>query len=144
MTYALAGLPEFSQYHCSQQLKMEALIAAPANCEVLSVIRFLNSQSIVVVEIYHQLSQVYGPNVMSKQMVYHWCRQFTAGRQHVHDEECSRRPSVIMDNLVWECIMENRLLHNYGTQQSFSTDFLLLVAQNCHGAPVHKIVCQSN
>ena len=33
-------------------------------------------------------------------------------------------------------------LYNYGTQQSFPVDFPLLVAQNCHGAPVQKIVRQ--
>jgi hypothetical protein len=27
-------------------------------------------------------------------------------------------------------------LHNYGTQESFPPDFPLLVARNCHGAPV--------
>ena len=29
-----------------------------------------------------------------------WCRQFTAGRQHVHDEERSWRPPIISDDLV--------------------------------------------
>ena len=51
------------------------------------------------------------PNVMRKLMVQHWCRQFTADWQHVHDDECSRRPSIITDDLVelvQECIMENR------------------------------------
>ncbi|KAJ4449722.1 hypothetical protein ANN_01126 [Periplaneta americana] len=43
---------------------------------------------------------VYGPNVMSKQMVRCYCRQFSAGRQNVHDEERSRRPTIITDDLV--------------------------------------------
>ncbi|KAJ4443031.1 hypothetical protein ANN_04681 [Periplaneta americana] len=52
-----------------------------------------------------------GPNIMSKQMVRRWCRQFSEGRQSVHDEERSGRPSLINDDrveLVRQCIMENR------------------------------------
>ncbi|KAJ4447063.1 hypothetical protein ANN_09052 [Periplaneta americana] len=37
-------------------------------CEVRSVIKFLNVQGIAPIEIDRQLCQVYGPNVMSKQM----------------------------------------------------------------------------
>ncbi|PNF14616.1 hypothetical protein B7P43_G12124 [Cryptotermes secundus] len=92
---------------------MEALIPASADCEVRSVrsvIKFLNAQSIAPIKI-HQLCQVYGPNVMSKQMVHRWCRQFSAGRQSVHDEKRSGQPSIITDDLVElvrERIMENR------------------------------------
>ena len=42
-----------------QQLKMKALIPAPTDCEVLSVIKFLNAQSIAPIEIHRQLCQVY-------------------------------------------------------------------------------------
>ncbi|KAJ4440986.1 hypothetical protein ANN_10835 [Periplaneta americana] len=69
-----------------------------------SVIKFFNAQFI-------GSSQVYGPNIMSKQMVCRWCRQFSEGRQSVHDEECSGRPSLINDDcveLVRQCILENR------------------------------------
>ena len=61
------------------RLKMEALIPAPANCEMHFVIKFLNAQSIVPIEIHCHLCQVYGPNFISKQMVRRWCRRFTAG-----------------------------------------------------------------
>jgi hypothetical protein len=57
---------------------MEALIPAPADSKVWSVIKFLNAQSIALIEIHRQLCLVYGPNVMSKQMVRRWCRQFSA------------------------------------------------------------------
>ncbi|PNF25373.1 hypothetical protein B7P43_G10916 [Cryptotermes secundus] len=90
---------------------MEALIPTPADCEVPSVIKFLNAQSIALIKIHCQLCQVYGPNVMSKQMVRCWCRQFSAGRQSVHDETHSGWPSIITDDLVElvrEHIMENR------------------------------------
>ena len=67
-----------------QRLKMEALIPAPADYEVRSVIKFLNAQCKALIKIRHQLCQIFGPNMMRKQMVCHWCRQFTADRQHVH------------------------------------------------------------
>ncbi|KAJ4451550.1 hypothetical protein ANN_03016, partial [Periplaneta americana] len=43
-------------------------------------------------------------------MVRRWCRQFSEGRQSVHDEERSARPSLFNDDrveLVRQCIMEN-------------------------------------
>ncbi|GFV51907.1 uncharacterized protein TNCV_1322601 [Trichonephila clavipes] len=58
-------------------------------CEVRSVIKFLYAQSIAPIEIHRQLCQVYGLNIMNKQMVYRWCRQFSEGRQSAHDEEPS-------------------------------------------------------
>ncbi|PSN44636.1 hypothetical protein C0J52_07730 [Blattella germanica] len=47
-------------------------ICSPTTCEVLSVIRFLNAQNIAPIEI----RQVYGPEIMSKQMLCRWCRLF--------------------------------------------------------------------
>ncbi|KAJ4446502.1 hypothetical protein ANN_13198 [Periplaneta americana] len=69
-------------------------------CEVRSVIKFFNAQSIAPIEIHRQLCQVYGPKIMSKQMVRRWCRQFSEGRQSVHDEERSGRSSLINDDRV--------------------------------------------
>ncbi|KAJ4450225.1 hypothetical protein ANN_01632 [Periplaneta americana] len=37
---------------------------------------------------------------MGKQMVRCCCRQFSAGRQNVHHEERSGRPTIIIDDLV--------------------------------------------
>ncbi|KAJ4439236.1 hypothetical protein ANN_07356 [Periplaneta americana] len=94
-----------------QWSEMEALIPSPATCEVRSVIKFFNAQSSAPIEIHRQLCQVYGPKIMSKQMVRRWCRQFSEGRQSVHDEERSGRPSLINDDRVEpvrQCIMENR------------------------------------
>ncbi|KAJ4446256.1 hypothetical protein ANN_12950 [Periplaneta americana] len=48
---------------------LDAPIPAPAECEVPSVIMFLNAQGIAPIEIDRQLCQVFGSNVMSKQMV---------------------------------------------------------------------------
>ena len=69
---ALAGFPRVLTVASLQWLKMEALISGPTNCEVWSVMKFLNAQTIALIKIHHQLCQVYGPNVMSKQMACRW------------------------------------------------------------------------
>ncbi|XP_023234472.1 putative uncharacterized protein FLJ37770 [Centruroides sculpturatus] len=86
-------------------------IADPANCEVRSVIRFLNAKNVKPVEIHHQLVEIYGENVMSDGIVRKWVQQFNAGCTNVHDEAWSGRPSVVNDDLVAkvnEKILENR------------------------------------
>jgi len=40
-----------------------------ANCEMRSVIRFLNARNVLPSEIHHQICQVYGDNVMNVGMV---------------------------------------------------------------------------
>ncbi|GFT06317.1 HTH_48 domain-containing protein [Trichonephila clavipes] len=50
---------------------------------------------------------------MSKLMVRRWCRQFSEGRQSIHDEERSELPSLInvdLVELVRQRVMENRRL----------------------------------
>ena len=42
-----------------QRLKIEALIPAPADYKLLSVIKFLNAQSIELIEFHHQLCRIY-------------------------------------------------------------------------------------
>lgn len=93
-----------------QWLEMAALIRSPAACEVRSVIKFLNAQNKEPIEIHRQICQVYGPDIMSKQMVRRWCRQFSEGRQSVHDEQRSGRPSLINDDLVE--LVRQRILEN--------------------------------
>ena len=118
-----------------QWLKMEALIPSPSDCEVWSVIKFLNAQSIAPIEIHRLLYQIYGPNIMRKHKVYCWCRKFKAGRRLVHEEESSRSPSIIMDNLmelVWERIMENHCF----TIMELSSHFLQV------SCSLHKIVME--
>ena len=51
-------------------------------------------------EIHHQICQVYGDNVMSDGVVRKWVRMFNEGRENVHDEARSRRPSLVNDDLV--------------------------------------------
>jgi len=78
--------------------EMAAPIQSPAKCEVHSVIRFLNAKGEGPAEIHKQIFAVYG-NVMNRQNVTKWCREFSEGRTDVHDEQKSGRPSLISDDL---------------------------------------------
>ena len=51
-------------------------------------------------EIHHQICQVYGDNAMSDGMVRKWVWIFNEGRENVHDEARSGRPSLMNDDLV--------------------------------------------
>jgi hypothetical protein len=78
---------------------MAAPIQSPAQCEVRSVIRFLNAKSERPAEIHKQIVVVCG-NVMNRQNVTKWCRELCDGRTDVHDEQRSGRPSSIYDDLL--------------------------------------------
>ncbi|GBN71332.1 hypothetical protein AVEN_190767-1 [Araneus ventricosus] len=75
-------------------------IADPADCEVRSVIRFLNAKNVKPAEIHRQLAEICGENVMTDGMVRKWVRQFNNGSTNVHDEARSGRPSVVDHGLV--------------------------------------------
>jgi len=75
-------------------------IEGATDCEIRSVTRFLNARNILPSEIHHQICQVYGDNVMSDGMVRKWVRMFNEGRENVHDEVQSGRPSFANDDLV--------------------------------------------
>ena len=51
-------------------------------------------------EIHHQICQVYGDNAMSDGMVRKWVRMFNEGRENLHDEARSGRPTLVNDDLV--------------------------------------------
>ena len=51
-------------------------------------------------EIHQQICHVYGDNVMSDGMVRKWARMFNEGRENVHDEARSGRPSLVNDDWV--------------------------------------------
>jgi len=55
---------------------------------------------VITSEIHHQICQVYGDNAMSDGMVRKWVRMFSEGREKVHDEARSGRPSLVNDDLV--------------------------------------------
>ena len=79
--------------------EMAAPIQSPAKCEVRSVIQFLNTKCERPAEIHKQIDAVYD-NVMNRQNVTKWCREFYEGRTDVHDEQRSGRPSLISDDLL--------------------------------------------
>ena len=66
-----------------------------------SVIRFLNAKGECPAEIHKLIVAVYG-NVMNRQNVTKWCREFSEGRTDVHDEQRSDRPFFISDDLLHE------------------------------------------
>ena len=51
-------------------------------------------------EIHHQICQVYGDNAVSDGMVRKWVRMLDEGRENVHDEARSGRPSLVNVDLV--------------------------------------------
>jgi len=61
-------------------------IEGAADCDIRSVIHFLNTRNVLPSEIHHQICQVYGDNAMSDGMVRKWVRMFNEGRENVHDE----------------------------------------------------------
>ena len=65
--------------------EMAAPIQNPSKLEVRSVIRFLNEIGERPAEIHKQIVAVCG-NVMNRQNVTKWCREFSEGRTDVHDE----------------------------------------------------------
>ena len=75
-------------------------IEGAADCEIRSVIRFLKARNVLPSEIHHQICQVYGDNAMSDGIVRKWVRMFNEGRENVHDEARSGRPSLMNDDLV--------------------------------------------
>ena len=75
-------------------------IERAADCEIWSVIRFLNARNVLPSEIHHQICQVYGDNAMSNGMVRKWVWMFNEGRENMHDEVRSGSPSLVNDDLV--------------------------------------------
>jgi len=54
-------------------------IEGAADCEIRSVIHFLNARNVLPSAIHHQICQVYGDNAMSDGMVRKWVRMFNEG-----------------------------------------------------------------
>uniref|UniRef100_A0A670YH07 Mos1 transposase HTH domain-containing protein n=1 Tax=Pseudonaja textilis TaxID=8673 RepID=A0A670YH07_PSETE len=80
-------------------------------CEVRSVIRFLLAKNHKLIEIFWQLCEVYGDNIITEGGVRQWCIKFKNGRTNIHDEQRSGRPSIVTDELVAKVdvkIRENR------------------------------------
>ena len=58
-------------------------IEGAPDCEIRSVIRFLNARNVLPNDIRHQICQAYGDNAMSDGMVRKWVRMFNEGRENV-------------------------------------------------------------
>jgi len=76
--------------------EMAGPIQSPAKCEVRSVIRFLNAKGERPSEIHKQIFAVCG-NVMNRQNVTKWCREFSEGRTDVHEDQRNGRTYLISD-----------------------------------------------
>ena len=87
---------------------MKTPIQSPAKCEVRSVIWFLNAKYERLAEIHKQIVAVCG-NVMNRQNVTKWCREFAEDRTDVHDEQRSGRPSLISEEILKET--EGKISH---------------------------------
>ena len=76
-----------------QRMKLEARIPAPADCEVRSVIKFFNAQSIAPFEIHCQLCQVYGHTRIDGQ---HFSSRSSAARYliFIHPIARTSRPVI--------------------------------------------------
>lgn len=72
---------------------MELPIASSSRCEIRSVIRFLTAKKVAPIDIHRQLVEVYGEKCIDVKNVRKWCREFLSGRENVHDEERTGRPS---------------------------------------------------
>ena len=81
--------------------EMAAPVPSPARCEVRSGIGFLNAKGKRAGGIHKQFVAVYG-NVINRQNVTKWCREFSEGRTDVQDEQRGGRPSLISDHLLQE------------------------------------------
>ncbi|GFW32696.1 uncharacterized protein TNCV_3679441 [Trichonephila clavipes] len=68
---------------------------------------------------------------MSKQIVHRWCRQFSEGRQSVHDEKSSGRPSLINVDLV-ERVMQRVIESRRFTITELSSHFLKISLSLLH------------
>ena len=117
---------------------MAETIENHADCEVRSVIRFLQAENVRPCDIHCRLVTIYCEDVINAASVRKWCIMFKNGRTDVHDEERSRRPSVITDTgtlkrKVDRIIRENRLfMINETPGQS----------QEVSNSTVHEIVTQ--
>ncbi|KAJ4445791.1 hypothetical protein ANN_12476 [Periplaneta americana] len=114
---------------------MNDVIDNPADCEVRSVIRFLNARHLKPAEIYRQLKEVYGDTVMNERNVRKWCEMFNNGRTNVHDETRPGRPSLITEDLKTKV---DRILQDRRT----SLDELHIAFPNISRSLLGEIVSQ--
>ncbi|GFT39826.1 histone-lysine N-methyltransferase SETMAR [Trichonephila clavipes] len=111
-------------------------IDQPTACEIRSVIRFLTAKNVSAAEIQRQISDLYGPNAMSSSKVRKWARAFKDGRENVHGEPRSGRPSVITDDLF------NAMDEKIREDRRFTISTLALEFPNVDRTTLHKVVSE--
>jgi hypothetical protein len=68
-------------------------IQNPTKCEVHAVSWFLHMKG-------ETACSVYVKDVMNRQNMAKWCREFEVGRSDVHNDIRSERPSIITDEII--------------------------------------------
>uniref|UniRef100_A0A670Y7B2 Mos1 transposase HTH domain-containing protein n=1 Tax=Pseudonaja textilis TaxID=8673 RepID=A0A670Y7B2_PSETE len=89
----------------------QMICTMPLQLSKAKLIRFLLAKNHKLIEIFRQLCEVYGDNIITEGGVRRWCIKFKNGRTNVHDEQLSGRPSILTDELVTKVddnICENR------------------------------------
>ena len=87
-------------YICLWPCKMPLLIEITADCEICSMIHFLSDKGIKAAENHYKISQVYGENIMSEEVVWRWVKAFKDGCTNIHNVEWrGGGPSVITEDL---------------------------------------------
>ena len=93
-------------------------IEGAADCEIWSVIRFLNARNELPCTIHHQICQVYGDNALSDGMVRKWVRMFNEGREKVHDNSRPHSAAQTQDLITsfrWEQMDHPPVQPRFGT-----------------------------
>jgi hypothetical protein len=107
-------------------------LVKPAASDMRSVIRFLNPRSMKPADIHGQLCELYGEHAMNDSMVRRWVRYFSRGRENVHYDPRSGRPSGVNEDLV-RAVEDSRkqTIHHFVTFPAFSTYFTVTSSRNC-------------
>ena len=77
---------------------MEVPLRSVSDVELRAVIHFLTAKNETATDIHRELTFVYGEGCMSIQMVRRWRVLFLEGRENVHDELRSGRPTTVTAN----------------------------------------------
>jgi transposase len=96
------------------------------------VFRVVVARNLKPADIYRQLCKVYGEHTMCDSMVRRWARHFHEGRENMHDDPRSGRPSVVK---IW-CVQWKRKFKKtddspFFTFPAFSTNFTVTSSRNC-------------
>ena len=121
-------------YVCSCALNMFKTIEGAADCEIRSVICFLNARIVLPSEIHHQICQVYGDNAMTDGMVRKWVRMINEGRENVHDGARSGLPSLVNGDLV------RKVNESVRDDRRFTISYLPLHFPQISRTPLYDIV----